>query len=114
MTANTRLQQPPKKSRVIYRYGTNPGNLTPSQRDVDAYPSTGKGLSFSTIPKPGAARTTIEALNATGVVFAVQDEPGHVSVFPIGGTLEDWHNAGSSSIWTTAVKSAVIKWDGVN
>lgn len=27
---------------------------------------------------------------------------------------EDWHNAGSSSIWTTAVKSVVVKWDGVN
>ncbi|MBE5868816.1 MAG: RHS repeat-associated core domain-containing protein, partial [Lachnospiraceae bacterium] len=100
-------------STVIYRYGgTNPGNLTPSQRDVDAYPTTGKGLSFSTVPKPGAAMTTIEALNATGVVYAVHDGPGHVSVHPIGGTLEDWHKAGSSSIWTTAVKSVVIKWDG--
>ena len=108
-------KDPPKKETVIYRYGgTNPGNLTPSQRDVDAYPSTGKGLSFSTEPRPGAAKTTIEALNATGVVFAVQDGPGHVSVHPIGGTLEDWHNAGSSSIWTTAVKSVVVKWDGVN
>ena len=108
-------KNPPKKETVIYRYGgTNPGNLTPSQRDVDAYPSTGKGLSFSTEPRPGAAKTTIEALNATGVVFAVQDGPGHVSVHPIGGTLEDWHNAGSSSIWTTAVKSVVVKWDGVN
>ena len=104
---------PPASPTVIYRYGgTNPGNLTPSQRDVDLYPITGKGLSFSTIPKPGAAMTTIEALNATGVVYAVKDGAGHVSVFPIGGTLADWHNAGSSSVWTTAVKSVVIKWDG--
>ena len=45
---------------------------------------------------------------------ADSDGAGHVSVYPIGGTLEDWHNAGSSSIWTTAVKSTVIKWDGCN
>lgn len=103
------------KETVIYRYGgTNPGNLTPSQRDVDLYSITGKGLSFSTVPKPGAAMTTIEAINATGIVYAVQDGAGHVSVHPIGGTLEDWHNAGSSSVWTTAVKSVVIKWDGGN
>lgn len=103
------------KGTPVYRYGgIRPVNLTPSQRDVDLFPKTGKGLSFSTIPKPGAAMTTIEALNATGVVRAVQDGAGHVSVHPIGGTLEDWHNAGSSSVWTTAVKSVVVKWDGVN
>ena len=106
-------KDPPKEETVIYRYGgTNPGNLTPSQRDVDQYPKTGKGLSFSTEPRPGAAKTTIEALNATGVVYAVQDGINHVSVHPIGGTLEDWHNAGSGSVWTRAVKSVVIKWDG--
>ena len=54
--------------------------------------------------------TTMEALNSTGVVYAVYDGAGHVSVYPIGGTLEDWHNAGSSSIWTKAVKSVVVKW----
>jgi len=59
----------------------------------------------------GAAMTTIEALNATGVVYAVKDGAGHVSVHHIGGTLEDWHNAGSSSVWTQAVKSVVVKWD---
>ena len=102
---------PPSYNTVIYRHGgINPGNLTPSQRDVDLYPITGKGLSFSTVPKPGSAMTTMEALNSTGVVYAVYDGAGHVSVYPIGGTLEDWHNAGSSSIWTKAVKSVVVKW----
>ena len=57
--------------------------------------------------------TTIEALNATGIVYAVQDGPYHVSVYPVGGTIEDWHNAGSSSIWTAAVKSVVVKWKEV-
>ena len=31
----------------------------------------------------------------------------------IGGAMTDWVNAGSSSIWTQAVKSVVVKWDGV-
>lgn len=61
---------------------------------------------------PGAAMITIEALNATGVVYAVQDGPAHVSVRPVGAPMEAWINAGSSSIWTQAVKSVVIKWDG--
>lgn len=92
---------------VIYRYGgTNPGNLTPKAKDKYT------GLSFSTVPMPGAAMTTIEALNATGVVYAVQDGPTHVSVRPVGAPIEAWINAGSSSIWTQAVKSVVIKWDG--
>lgn len=39
-----------KKDIVIYRYGgTNPGNLTPSQKDSDT------GLSFSTIPPSTAS-----------------------------------------------------------
>ena len=91
----------------IYRYGgTNPGNLTPQKKDLTT------GLSFSTIPKPGAARTTIDELNATGLVYAVQDKPNHVGVWPIGGTMQDWVNAGSTSKWTQAVKSVVIKWKG--
>ena len=97
----------PPSSTVIYRYGgTNPGNLTP--RAKDRY----TGLSFSTVPMPGAAMTTIEALNATGVVYAVRDGATHVSVRPVGGTMDDWISAGSNSVWTQAVKSVVIKWDG--
>lgn len=95
----------------IYRYGgTNPGNLTPRQKD--AY----SGLSFSTIPPPAvfsAAVTTIEALNLTGMVVAIQDSSTHVSVRPVGATTQDWIDAGSESVWTKAVKSVVVKWDGV-
>ena len=91
----------------VYRYGgTNPGNLTPKRKDEDT------GLSFSTIPKPGSAATTIEALNATGLVYAVQDKPNHVAVWPVGGTMQDWIKEGSSSKWTQAVKSVVIPWKG--
>ena len=101
------IPAPPPTPTVIYRYGgTNPGNLTPKAKDKYT------GLSFSTVPMPGAAMTTIEALNATGVVYAVQDGPTHVSVRPVGAPMEAWINAGSGSIWTQAVKSVVIKWDG--
>ena len=98
----------PKSSpTVIYRYGgANPGNLTPRAKDMYS------GLSFSTIPMPGAAMTTIEALNETGVVYAVRDGATHVSVRPVSATMEDWIMAGSNSTWTRAVKSVVVKWDG--
>ena len=100
---------PPPQGTVIYRYGgTNPGNLTPKEKDRFS------GLSFSTIPRPGAAMTTIEALNATGVVYAVQDGATHVSVRPVGATVDTWIEAGSNSIWTQAVGSVVVKWDGEN
>lgn len=36
----------------------------------------------------------------------------HVSVRPVGATMDDWINAGSDSIWTQAVKSVAIKWEG--
>ena len=97
----------PSTTTVIYRYGgANPGNLTPKEKDKNS------GLSFSTVPMPGAVMTTIEALNATGVVYAVKDGFTHVSVRPVGATMEDWINAGTGSVWTQAVKSVVIKWDG--
>ena len=98
--------EPPQSTPIyIYRYGgTNPGNLTPTEKDKYT------GLSFSTIPRPGAARTTIEAINATGLVYAVQDGPTHVSVRPVDGTMEEWIKEGSNSKWTQAVKSVVIRW----
>lgn len=52
--------------------------------------------------------------NETGIVYAIQDSSTHVSVRPVNGTVEDWINAGTSSIWTQTVKSLVIKWDGIN
>ena len=91
----------------IYRYGvTNPGNLTPRKNRDET-----TGLSFSTIPRSGAAMTTINALNSTGIVYAVQDGPTHISVKPVGASVPDWISAGRDSIWTQAVKSVVIKWD---
>lgn len=103
-TRNTR-----NETTTIYRYGgNNPGNFVTSSRDVE----TNTGLSFSTVPRPGAAMTTIEELNATGVVYAYQDSLTHITVKPIGGIIAEWRNQGTSSVWTKTIKSLVVKWDG--
>lgn len=59
--------------------------------------------------------TTIGALNATGMVLAVQDGATHVSVFPNPsvGSMEDWIAEGVDHPCTTAVKSVCVKWDGL-
>ena len=94
----------------IYRYGgTNPGNLVPTDRDV----MLNSGLSFSTIPRNGAAMTTIEEINSTGILFAVQDSATHVSVYPADGTIEDWHRIGVKSKWTLLLKLLVRKYRGL-
>ena len=94
----------------IYRYGgTNPGNYVPSKKDE----MLNSGLSFSTVPRVGAGATTIEAINATGILYAVKDNATHVSVYPIGTTIAEWRAAGSASIWTQTLKALIIKWDGV-
>lgn len=98
------IPTPPPTSTAIYRYGgTSPGNLTPKAKDKYS------GLSFSTVPMPGTTATTIEALNATSVVYAIQDGATQVSVKLVGATMQDWINTGSGSIWTQAVKSVVSK-----
>ena len=99
----TKTKSKPKDV-VIYRYGgTNPSNLTPKEKDKD------NGLSFSTIPQLGSAVTTINTINATGILYAVQDRPFHVSIKPVGASISDWIEAGSNSIWTQTLKSVVIK-----
>ncbi len=54
-----------------------------------------------------------EKINNTGILYAVKDKPNHISVYPIGGTIEDWAKQGIASIWTGALKSVVVKWDGL-
>ena len=98
--------EPPKEV-YIYRYGfaeRGIEKLVPTEHDLER-PET--GLSFSTRWKPGSATTTIEAINATGILTATQDKPGHIAVTPIGGTLEEWYNQGVGSIWTQTLYSIV-------
>ncbi len=98
---------PPTIKLYIYRYGyksEGADKLVPS--DIDEIYNS--GLSFSTIPKSGSFCTTIEAINATGVLRAVRDGKNHVSVYPIGGTIAMWREQGANSIWTQALLSAEI------
>ena len=89
---------------AIYRFGyTGPDKLVPDQRDVNS----DTGLSFSTRYRTGAAATTIEAVNSTGTLIAVQDGGTHVSVYPVGTTMQGWHDAGANSIWTQTLVSIV-------
>ena len=53
----------------------------------------------------------MERINATNVVYAIQDGPCHISVYPIGATLQEWHDMGPNSVWSLAVQSACIEWE---
>ena len=72
---------------VIYRLGSgNATNLTPRQKDIG-------GLSYQlTMPTSGAfTMTTIEAINATGMLIAKKDASNHVSVLPDDITkMQEW------------------------
>lgn len=97
---------------TIYRHGgTNPGNLKPSYNDY-LHKSP---MSFSTQPQGNSWKTTIGKINSTGVLIAKQDNKYHVSVSPIGGTIEEWRDQGVNSIWTQALLSVCekVKWDEV-
>ena len=88
---NATTANPPRNDpdTVIYRYGYGQegiDKLVPTEEDI-ANPNF--GLSFSTVPRPGVAMTTIGAVNATGILRAVQDGNKHVSVYPVGA---QWQN----------------------
>ena len=88
----------------IYRYGgTSAEKLTPTVNDVQS----NTGLSFSTKWKPGAATTTIEEINASGNLYAVQDTRIHVSVYPVGATVAEWYAQGANSPWTQTLVQMV-------
>ena len=96
----------PKQETVIYRYYSSKNeNLAPRQGiDYD-------GLSFSTIPKPGvkSVATTIEAVNATGVLKAVKTSSSHVIIIPIDGSVIEWMNQGMDSEWSRTLSRIVYE-----
>ena len=99
-----------QRQRLIYRWGSwNNTNLTPRPKDIT-------GLSFSTV-KPQSGKyvvTTMEIVNATGILTAVQDAPGHVSVLPVNvsqmpGWIDSRPNAATNPHeLTTLLKSITI------
>ena len=79
--------------------------MTPKEKDI-------LGLSFSTIPRPRSAMTTIDAVNATGILVAKIDGETHVSVCPTNATVKEWIKAGPDSSWTTALLEIVTIYGG--
>ena len=79
ITATTETQDK-RHPTIIYRLGSGTyTNLTPRPQDTT-------GLSYSLTPPPLGTSftvTTIEAINATGVLRAIKDGPNHVSVVPV-------------------------------
>ena len=72
-------------------------------------------MSFSTKPpKNGisAIVTTIEEVNSTGVLMAVQNGSTHVTIRPTNATVLQWMNEGEASIWSQTLSWIVIEWDG--
>ena len=106
------IPKDPPKSTPIYRYySSKTKNLAPRPgKDYD-------GLSFSTTPpRPGvpAVVTTIEEVNATGILVAMPTGGSHVTVMPTNGTVLQWMEQGQSSMWSQTLSNIVIEWDGVN
>ena len=72
------------------------------------------GLSFFTKPPRigvSAVFTTIEEINATGILTAIADGGSHVVVIPTNRTVQQWMDQGDNSLWTKVLSSLVIEWD---
>jgi len=101
-----------EKPITIYRYGSSSNtNLTPRPKDTG-------GLSFSLMPPTSGkyVATTMQAVNATGILKAVKDGPNHVSIMPtIPSTMSSWiqsrPNAQISPHPYTIVLKSIV-WDG--
>ena len=98
---------PGKPLTRIYRYhASKTDNLAPRKdRDYD-------GLSFSLKPPhPGipSVMTTVEQVNATGILKVTLDGGTHVTIKPSNGTVRQWMDQGQDSIWTQALSTVVIE-----
>ena len=105
------IEKDKPESPVIYRWGSGSNtNLTPRPQDVT-------GLSFSTIKPPSGSYvvTTMQQVNATGVLVAVKDGPTHVSVVPVDlSAMPEWIESrpdaeNNPHPLTQALKTVVVK-----
>lgn len=96
-----------EESRIVVYIpgGMEPENITPKEGNSD------EGLYFSTEPIPGADMVTIEDLNVSGSVYAIIQEDETVLVKPLGGSMEDWINYGTDSIWTRGIEKAINRFN---
>lgn len=53
--------------------------------------------------------TTIEQVNATGILLAINDHGVHVTIIQTNGTVRQWMIEGGNSIWTQTLSLIVIE-----
>ncbi|WP_231578413.1 RHS repeat domain-containing protein [Paenibacillus sp. FSL H7-0357] len=76
-----------KEPTKIYRLGSDsPWNLTPRATDA----TTGLSFQLTRPTSGGFIETTVEQINATGILVAIIDGQNHVSVVPTDGNLKYW------------------------
>ena len=65
-------------------------------------------------PKKGvsAVVTTIQQVNATGLLKVIYTGGTHYLVVPPNGTVIDWMNQGMDSIWSQVLSDVVVEWEG--
>ena len=107
----TTAKDNPNKGTIIYRWGSGSNtNLTPKEKDIT-------GLSFSLTPPSSGSycATTLELVNTSGYLIAVQDTANHVSVMPVNPSkMPEWIasriNAETDPhLYTSVLKKIVIK-----
>ena len=100
-----------KNQTIIYRIGSgNATNLTPRKKDID-------GLSYTTIQptKYPFTVTSMEAVNSTGKLVAIQDGTTHVSVRPTDNSeMQEWIDSRDNALtnpheYTKILQSISIK-----
>ena len=95
---------------ILYRYyASKTENLSPRVgKDYD-------GLSFSTLPpRPGikAVMTTVDAINATGILKAIPTSSVHYIIVPTNATVTEWMVQGQGSLWSYMLSTTVIEITG--
>jgi RHS repeat-associated protein len=102
----TTTEKTGEQPEVIYRTGSGNGtNLTPRQQDIS-------GLSYQlTMPTSGKyTMLTIDMVNATGFLVAVQDGPNHVSILPIDITkMQEWIDSRPTALTTPHFYTQILQ-----
>ena len=109
--ADVKVDKKENRLTFIYRYyATRTTNLAP-RPGID-----NNGLSFSLIPPTRQKQypvvvTTLEAVNATGILTYVK-KGDHVSIVPTNATVAEWMAQGQNSYWSSALSEIVIQLGG--
>ena len=56
--------------------------------------------------------TTVDAVNATGILKVIQTSATHYIIVPVNATVIQWMMEGHNSIWTQTLSMVVIELSG--